>query len=697
MMLHPNLHSTSPSIYVVISTISAVETVSHSLDEIEAKIYPDVHSFRVGAVHYSLTQAYPPNVLRTFPAACYHAFEGPHHVLDVEDLVHPPQNWITGQQCEVVMGEVPGFGDAEYPNPNGTEMAAFSNLLFPSAISNIDTAWSRCSQNTYYYPAWDPPRGLTRAVAMAPSTTDPVGFPAITQSAGGLPGADAGANWEHGDPSRTPDDPYTSSVKNVQKGTYIIEAPPSSLIVVGYYTLYALPNAMLSVDGMVVSAGASAIIVDGLAVSQDNSAIYVAGSSYTSYSSAVGPSPSPPPVGGHEVEGEPDGMIGIGLSTIAPGSQGTIAGTPISVNALQVIVFSSTYAKPLISSIDGDSLEHTGDSQNTENEADAAPADTPATPVITLPPLIGNQKVSRLADGAILVGGSTMPVGAQATFSNTYISVGSGVVIAGGTTFGLAIPKPTGASLVINGQRLWRVSNGDVVIGSVTLSQGSQTTISGTPISVGTKFVAVDGSSFELALPKPTDSAPLIGGQCISKGSNGEVVVGSLTLSQGSQTKIAGTAVSVGSNGIMIDGTPYQLPSAVESPVYINGQAFQRLPGGDVVIDTQTLSVNAVTTVSGLPISVGAKDVVVAETTHNLDPMPSTASIGAIIASMFGFVPLPPSSSLSTPETANSSNSTSATGSGFLLGGAASLDVNVWFLSLGVVCGVAVSVSIHNK
>ena len=273
-----------------------------------------------------------------------------------------------------------------------------------------------------------------------------------------------------------------------------------------------------------------------------------------------------------------------------------------------------------------------------------------------------------------------MPVGAQATFSNTYISVGSGVVIAGGTTFGLAIPKPTGASLIINGQRLWRVSNGAVLIGSVTLSQRFQTTISGTQISVGSKFVAVDVSSFELALSKLTDTAPLIGGQVISKGSNGEVVVESLTLSQGSQTTIAGTAVSVGSNGIIIDDTSHQLPSAVESPVYINGQAFQRLPGGDVVVDAQTLSINAVTTVSGLPISVGAKDVVVAGTTHNLDPMPSTASIGAIIASMFAFEPLPPSSSLPTPETGNSSNPTSATGSGVFLGGAASLDVNVGFL-----------------
>ncbi len=468
--------------------------------------------------------------------------------------------------------------------------------------------------------------------ATIPSTSaapaDPGDPPEITQSAGVIPAADDGADDEHGNADQEPDVAYASTKRTEQGNLPIIEPPSRSVVVIGHHTVYALPDGTLSVDSMRITPGAPEITVDGLPVSQDDSAIYVAGSSYMSYSASVLPSLDPPPlVGGQHMEALSDGKIAIGRVTIAPGSQVTITGNPISVDALYVVYGSSTYAKPPISRVDVSGVYNLESVQNAGDPGvSPAPVDTSAIPMVTPPPLAAYQKISELANGAILVEGSTIPLGGQVTVSNTPISVGSSVVVVDGTTYGLPISVPPGLPILIDGQRIWRDSNGDVVIGSVTLSPGSQTTIAGTPVSVGSTFVALAGSTFDLAPSQPTYTVPLIGGQTVSKAPDGAIVVGSLTVRQGSQTTISGTAVSVGSNDITIDGTSYALPLATESSIYIDGQSFERLADGNVVIDDgQILSVGAQTTVSGLPISVGVTDVV-GTTQHSLLLVPIRTS-----------------------------------------------------------------------
>ena len=659
----------------------------------------------------------------------------------MEDLIHPPQNWITGQLCEMVMGHVPGYGnngDDQYPNPNGTEMAAFPNLSLPEDMSTYDPAWSGCVENTAVEPVWDPPRALTPAAVMVPSTTSrpsspsstadpewksfipmPITRPAtilstpaapadpgdsrrVIQSAGIIPGADDGAGDEHGNPDQEPDVAYTSTKRTGQENPPSIEPRSISVVAVGHHTVYALPDGTLSVDSMRITPGASAITVDGIPVSQDDSAIYVAGSSHMSYSAAVLPSLYPPPVGGQHMEAKSDGKIAIGDITIAPGSQATIAGTPISVDALFVVFGSSTYAKPTVSRIDVSGFKYSESMQNADDpEDDPAPADTPATPMMTPPPLIANQKISKLANGAILVDGSTIPLGRQVTVSNTPISVGSSVVVVGGTTYGLPISVPPGLHILTNGQRIWRDSKGHVVIGSETLSPGSPTTTAGTPVSVGSTLVAVAGSTVDLAPSQPTYTVPLIGGQTISKAPDGAIEIGSLTLRQGSQTTISGTAVSVGSSDIMIDGTSYAVPLATKNPQYIDGQSFERLPTGNVVVHGQIPSIDAQTTVSGLPFSVGVTDVVIAGNTYAVvDQLTSTAAVGVMIASMFGFVSSTTNAvwsvqTASGPPEGSSSNSTSRAGSEVFLGVSARRDVDVWFLFLGWFCGVAFSAAVY--
>ncbi|MCJ1451607.1 hypothetical protein MMC28_001947 [Mycoblastus sanguinarius] len=595
---------------MVCSTIDASDTLA-----------PDYHATQAGGVYYNITRAYPPNTLQTMPAACYHGF-GVYKTLKVEDLIHPPQKWITDQQCAMAMGHLPdGTSDSQYPNPNGTEEAAFPDISLPADMSTYDPAWAGCSQDTVNYPVWDPPRALTPVGVMVPSTTS-------HQSS--LPSSTADPGWRPADPLPVTqsDAIQTTTRKSIDSGD-----PPEIT-----QSANVIPAASYDANG-------------GLPVSVDESVIYVTGSSHMSYLPAVAPSPNPPPAGGQDAKAEPGGEIAIGDSTIAQGSQVTIAGSPVSVDSYHVIIGTNTYVKPTIPGVGGSGSQVTVSLQNNENQGgDPGLADTAVAPMMTLPPFlpsIGNQKVSELVNGAIVVGDSTFSRGAQATFSNTPISVGSSFVVIGESTFGLAMSRPTGGALPLGGQTIQRSSDGDIIIGSFTLSQGSQTTISETPVSVE-------------------------------------------------------------SNSIIIGGTSYHLPPATGNSLEINGQSIERLPNGGVVVDGFTTSINAQTTVSGLPISVGANDVVIAGSTYELDPVSSSDAIGVMIASMFGFVPsstqsafdsgiigaLTPTGSKSPQSTsgpANLSNSSSSPGFESFIGVSASLSANSWVLLITVLCGIAVS------
>lgn len=660
---------------MVYSTISAVDG------------YLDVGKFTtVGGIYYNVTRAYPSDALQTMPAACYHAF-GTYRTLKVENLIDPPQNWISNQQCVMAMGGNPD--GSQYSHPNGTEQAAFPDLSLPADMSTYDPAWSGCSQISVNGGIWDPPRVLTPVPVMMPSTTsrwlslpsstadpgwrpadslpdtrsaaiptapgasiDPDGPPKITQSASVSPGANHGIDGEHDNPSQAPSNVHADVTTVKHEDQSNVAVPPSSVVVVEHHTVYALSDERLSMNGMTITAGASAITVDELPVSVDEAAVYVAGSSYVSYRPAAAPSPNPPQVGGQEVKAEPGGRIAIGDSTITQGGQVTIAETPVSVDFRHVVIGTSTYAKPTMPGFVGSGSQVTDSLQNGQNQGgNSALADTIATPMMALP-FIESQKLSTLVNGAIVVGDSTFSQGAQATFTGTPISVGSSFVVIGGSTFGLAVSRPTGSASLIGGQTIQRATGAGIIIGSLTLSQGSQTMISGTPVSVEPK-------------------------------------------------------------SIVIGGTSYQLPSATGNSLEIDGQSFEHLASGKVVVFGHTMSVDAQTTVSALHISVGATDVVIAGSTYELDSISSSKStdaIGAMVASMFGFVssstqsrsrtvdsgitgtlaPTGFESSQSTSELVNLSASASSSGFESFIGASESLTVNSWVLLITVLCGIAV-------
>ena len=166
----------------------------------------------------------------------------------------------------------------------------------------------------------------------------------------------------------------------------------------------------------------------------------------------------------------------------------------------------------------------------------------------------------------------------------------------------------------------------------------------------------------------------------------------------------------MGSNNVVIGGTNHILPPATGNAVETDGQLIERLPNGAVVVDGHTMTVNAQSTISGHPISIGTKDIVIAGTTYQLDRLASstlTNAFGVMIASMFGFVPpstpLPsvaihtgtmggqtPTGNGSTHFQAGKSNS-SGSGVTAFVGVSSSLTLDRYILFTPVLCGLALS------
>ena len=117
----------------------------------------------------------------------------------------------------------------------------------------------------------------------------------------------------------------------------------------------------------------------------------------------------------------------------------------------------------------------------------------------------------------------TLPPGAQTTRSGHIISVGSGIVIADGTSYTLEI------------------SSGEVIIRSLRRPVGVLTTRSGRVVSAGLDLVVVDGISYA------------------ADASNGGIILGNLALPPGAHTTYLGHSISVSSGLILVDAISYTL------------------------------------------------------------------------------------------------------------------------------------------
>lgn len=177
------------------------------------------------------------------------------------------------------------------------------------------------------------------------------------------------------------------------------------------------------------------------------------------------------------------------------------------------------------------------------------------------------------------------------------------------------------------GVSLQEAPGGGLQLGTVTIAPGAQTTHSGHIFSVGSSFVLVDGSSFDLqSSPAGTPGSPSTSSlsQQDSVGGGG-VVMGTMTFPSGAQTTYSsGHTISVGSSIFAVDGSSYK-----------------EVAGGGLIFGTSTLPPGSQVTESGHVISVGSSSVVIDGTSYTWaagasSPTPADDNLGGLIMSAFG-------------------------------------------------------------
>lgn len=206
-------------------------------------------------------------------------------------------------------------------------------------------------------------------------------------------------------------------------------------------------------------------------------------------------------------------------------------------------------------------------------------------------------------------------------------------------------PISTAGPALIADQSVVRAPGGGIIIGSLTMPPGSQTTFLSHTISAGSSAVLIDSSIYALPTvgailqqPKPPLAGPvLIAGQSIVRAPNGGLIIGSSTVASGSQLTVSGHIFSAGLSSVIIDGSAYALSTKVgailpqptsplESPVLIAGQSIIRASNGGLIIGSSTIASGSQATVSGHIVSAGSSSVIVDGSTYALP-----TSVGAII------------------------------------------------------------------
>ena len=393
---------------------------------------------------------------------------------------------------------------------------------------------------------------------------------------------------------------------------------PASITVAGS-TIVANSASQFVVGTQTLSAGGSAIVLSGttLSVATSGTALVVNGqtTAIAAPSDNGGSSSGAITAGGQTLSfTASDGAVVVGSQTLTPGAVAAVSGQRLSVASNGVVVANGSP----VATVAG--IAHGGSNSGT----------------ITA----GGQTLSYAAsNGAIFVGSQTLTPGSVATIAGQQVSLGSNGVLdvngspvatapAAGTTPAPAVGSSSGV-LIAGGQTLSysQLSNGGLVIGSTTLSPGSAATIDGQVVSVNPEGVVdVNGSP---AATGPTGGSPsgvlTVGGQTVSytELSQGNLVVGSSTLTPGSLVTINGQVVSLAPDGVVdINGSP-----VITLPVPINAGAVPS--AGLLTLGSQTVSYHfsGSALVVGMQTLLPGHTIIVDGDTLTLGPQPSEIEI----------------------------------------------------------------------
>ncbi|KAL8786448.1 MAG: hypothetical protein Q9213_002764 [Squamulea squamosa] len=397
---------------------------------------------------------------------------------------------------------------------------------------------------------------------------------------------------------------------------FVSEKPP---IVAGSHTIARAPDGGAVVEGTTIHPG-NAQVVHGTPISVAPNAIVVGSSSFDFRPPSSPQTTAAAPV----IKQDANGGLVVGATTIMQGDSGLVNNHKVSVGSSNVIIDGKSFALP------------------------AATAH-PATGSVD----VGGLQVVAGSNDGVLVAGSTLTPGAQATISGHAVSIGLGTIAVDGTVHSL--PTTLAMSpLLVNGQTIREDSSGNVVVGSSTVNPGSQATIAGHTISVAANDkVIVDQNTYALPasagivqvpqfLSQTPASSIVIDGKSVHQDAQGNLVIGTSTILQGAQITVAGHTISAASSNIVLDGTTLSLPAkaisiSVQSVFTVGDQTFTAASAGFAIAGTTVSPQGPAVTISGTVVSLGTAGLVIGSKTV---PLPSATAeatgLGDVIMSAFG-------------------------------------------------------------
>lgn len=378
---------------------------------------------------------------------------------------------------------------------------------------------------------------------------DPVDIPSDTISQG-----DPQNGINHGGPSHTisvvAGDQYPTIITNIAGHSATLLSP---IVVIGSTTLTrgAKP---ITVSGTGVSLGTSALIVGSntLPLPQSQQVI-------TS-------------VAGHGATFVPN-AVAIGGSTLTPGGAPVaFSGTTISLGSSAIIVapmsLPLTHAGQVIPNIAGSPATLLAANAVAIAGTSLRPGDSPLT-------ISG--MVFSISSTFLMMGAQTIPFP-----QSLYITVPAGRV--GITTIARG-SQSDGTAMFVGGTLISLLPNGDLIIGTTTLSPGgTAANLDGTPISLAPDGnLVIDGTAL-----RPGGAGMNLEGTPISEATDGSLVVDSTTLKPGgAAVNLGETPISFAAHGNVIFGSKTLLPGG--AGVTVDGTTFSVAADGGLVIDGTTI------------------------------------------------------------------------------------------------------------
>ena len=525
---------------------------------------------------------------------------------------------------------------ATQSDPYFLQRHCFPSLTYPSTgLQSIDPAWANCDTDLLLGFIEDPPRALLPATTLGPgptgdprastnpspapfipppvpSKTDPPSWSPSTSNAGNdTPETPSTDPHSIGDPPPA-NPPPESSVANGFEGpaitSFAIPVPgevgwsgtvinSNSVVVAGATVVAGAPASQVSGHQVSVDPVASNIVVDGQAypLPAPNPSLSDPGptdpvedplSSNPGQNDPVNdPVSSNTVIDGHIIQTTPwpDIIIVDGQSIVRGANPIMASGTPVALRSNGDLILGTSTLPGFIPS------------------ASAAPGK-----VITN----AGQFLTIISNGAA-IDGQTLSIGQGITVSGTPISLGlDGLVIASST---INLPAITAAQLLTAaGQTITIGANGGVIIAGTTLVPNAPAVnIAGTRISLGPNGLIVGTST--ISLPTVTPSAVIsAAGQAGILGPDGYFTVADTTLSpEAPAITVAGTHISLGSNGLTIGSSTLPLPPT--SMVTIAGHAYptSKISNGLVIADSTLHIGQPAITISGTPVALQGSGLVI--------------------------------------------------------------------------------------